>query len=67
MDPGLGESITPIPTNELKASLTMRFRHVLTMVRDGVQFLEFGGRRGDFLLRDWVKNSESNAVMGPRA
>ena len=24
------------------------------MVLDGVRFLEFWGRRGDFLLRDWV-------------
>ncbi len=33
------------PTNDLKVPLMTRFRYVLTMVLDGVRFLELWGRR----------------------
>ena len=41
----------PHPTNDKNVSLTTRFRHVLTMVLDGVRFLESWGEEAIFSRR----------------
>ena len=53
----------PHPTNDLKVSLTTRFRHVLLMVLDGVRILGFWGRRGDFHPRGWSARSEALSCL----
>ena len=49
----------PHPTNDNNMSQTMRFRHVLTMVLDGVRILELWGRKEVFAIEKVCLKSRS--------